>query len=132
MRFTLFQKNIFASLVFLVVLSTTQVKAQQLSTNILINACNEAENGACIGYIQGTIDGLRWASSYAAFKSGARESQKIVALENSILDACIPRSLIGSQLQETALKYMRNNPERWHEPPYTVIHTALIDAFPCR
>lgn len=114
-----------------VLLSVAPVEAQGVSGNLIIDACNEDPNGLCLSYIAGAIDGMRWASDIAAFRSGATEAQAMRNLAESLLGACTPPTSTAGQLSAVALNYMRNHPENWHEPAVVLIHRALMDAFPC-
>ncbi len=105
-----------------------------VSTNVILDACSSEDEGAnamCFGYITGAIHGMNWASDAAAIQSGVTGGKAMREQANTFLGACSPQAALGNQLYEVALQYMRNNPQRWHEPAVTVIHKALMEAFPC-
>lgn len=107
---------------------------EAVSTKILLDACSSEEEGAksmCFMYISGAIDGMLWASDVAAIQSGETVAKAMREQANTFLGACTPQAVLGKQRYEVALQYMRNNPQRWHEPAVTVIHKALMEAFPC-
>ena len=129
----MFRTGIFMSVAATLLLSVSAVDAQQLSGNVIIDVCNEDPNGGnCLGFIVGTIDGMRWAADVAAMRSGATEAQAMRNLAETLLGACTPPTSTGGQLSAVALKYMQNHPENWHEPAVVLIHRALMEAFPCR
>lgn len=127
----MFRLGILLGVAATLLLSVSPVGAQGVSGNAIIDVCNEDPNGSCLSYIAGTIDGMRWASDVAAFRSGGTEAQAMRDLGESLLGACTPPSATGGQLSAVALKYMQNHPENWHEPAVVLIHRALMDSFPC-
>lgn len=107
----------------------------QVSANAILDAClsegDEIANAMCRFYIVGSIDGLRWGAEAAGIQSGITDAQAMLDQAHRFLSACTPEAATSNQLYEVALKYMRNHPERWHEPAIHLIHLALKDAFPC-
>lgn len=112
----------------------TSAQSQGVTVNLLIDGCNSSDPAAqslCGGYINGTIDGLKWAGDVAAFELGFTEGRAMREQGKILVNACIPDSATGGQLYEVALQFMRSNPQIWHQPAVTVIHQSMMDAFPC-
>ena len=122
-----------AALIATLQMNASPVEAQGVSGNILIDACQSADEGAkamCFGYISGAIEGLKLGADAAAYNSGLT-GQAMRDQANESLGACIPAEATGSQTYEVALQYMRNNPQSWHEPAIGLIFRGVVDAFPC-
>jgi hypothetical protein len=68
--------------------------------------------GACIGYIIGTYDSIKW-------------------VEESDLPSCPPDAMTGKQLISIVEKYLEEAPQLLHYPAYPLIAGALKKAFPC-
>lgn len=45
---------------------------------------------------------------------------------------CTPQSVTVGQLQAVVEKYLRANPEQWHERASVAVTAALASAFPCK
>lgn len=86
-----------------------------------------------------------WAASYAKMTSGDAEvGEKAEAMSfiayvigiaeanNSAGKICIPEHTNGGQLAEVANNYMRANPDRWDEPAFQLISTALAETYKCK
>jgi hypothetical protein len=113
--------------------NASPVEAQVVSGNILIDACQSTDEGAkamCFGYITGAIEGLKLGADAAAYNSGLT-GQAMRDQANEFLGACIPQEATGGQTYEVALQYMKNNPQRWHEPAIGLIFSGVLVAFPC-
>lgn len=109
------------------------VSAQSLSANTLLKGClNKEENAVCTAYINGALSGMQWSSDVAAFNSGFTEPMKMRAQAQVLFGACVPQEATGNQLYEVILKYIQNRPKDWHEPAISLIHRAIVDAYPCK
>lgn len=86
-----------------------------------------------------------WAASYVKNTMGEAElGQKAEAMSfityvigiaeayNAAGRICMPEHTNGGELAEVANNYMRANPDRWHEPGFQLINTALVEAYKCK
>jgi len=111
--------------------------AETVSGNELLSACEAqddlAQTGFCVGYLIGTIEGLRLGTSlpFLATMQDAPLSDKIAAGE-TVFGACIPPEANYNQHKDIAVAYMKTHPETRHEAARGLILTALREAFPCQ
>jgi hypothetical protein len=77
--------------------------------------------GVCLGKIEGALDGIEMARGYYSASSGK-------ALPPFI---CPPESVTREQQLRIVVKYLKENPEKLHEPEVTSIALAMAFAFPC-
>lgn len=51
----------------------------------------------------------------------------------SALDMICPStSITGGQVSAIVTKYLKDNPEKWNEAAINLVHSALMNAFPCK
>ncbi|WP_299491282.1 Rap1a/Tai family immunity protein [uncultured Shewanella sp.] len=67
-------------------------------------------------YSQGVIDGMLIAPMYGAPK-----------LNLAVLEQCT-KGMTGKQLVAIFNKYLKSNPEIWHESMHTIIYRAMFEA----
>jgi len=67
------------------------------------------------GYIMGLVDGFFVAPLMGAPKA------KLVPIEKCV------EGMSDEQLNAIFLKYLRNNPERWHQSAHTAFYTAIVE-----
>ena len=110
-------------------------KGQGINANELIRVCDgEYENAEaiCKMYIWGAIEGMQLGADASAFNSGFTEDQAMRDHAETLLGVCDPDMVTRGQQFEVVQRYIRNNPQNWHQPSIILIHRALMDAFPCR
>ena len=78
-------------------------------------------DGFCRGYVGGVIDGFDCA---AIVGQAARHETMTGAF-------CIPAEVTLGQKYRVATKFMRDHPEKTHEPTNLLIVQAITEAFPC-
>jgi hypothetical protein len=120
-----------------VVLWASPVASQTSQGNDLLEACSMPDNlaaeGYCIGYVVGAIEGMKLgAVSVLAFIAPEQSGvEHLDRMSNIALNFCIPADASNRQLVEVVVKYLRENPETRHETARTLIHSALVESFPC-
>lgn len=84
--------------------------------NLLLEYCQKSEN-ACIGYIQGVVDG-----QLAAITGTSRD-----------VAYCIPDGSTTGQVKDVVVGYLTKHPESRHELAGILVAAALAQAWPqCR
>src|SRR5258708_480229 len=73
---------------------------------------------ACASYIQGFLDAT------------SAEDEILTAVPRGA-EMCLPKSATYRQHTLVVLKYLRDHPERLHEPRGTLALEALVLAYPC-
>lgn len=124
-----------ASVIFATILLPVGAKSQGINANELIRVCDgEYENAEaiCKMYIWGAIEGMKLGADASAFNSGFTEDQAMRDHAETLLGVCDPETATRGQQFEVVQRYIRNNPQNWHQPSIILIHRALMDAFPCR
>lgn len=48
------------------------------------------------------------------------------------LSVCLPPGTTYDQTYSVVAKYLKDNPEKWHLPPFLLTSSALNEAFPCQ
>lgn len=66
-------------------------------------------------YIMGLVDGLFLAPLVRAPKA------KVIPIEKCV------EGMTDEQLNAIFLKYLRNNPERWHQSAHAAFYTAIVE-----
>jgi hypothetical protein len=81
------------------------------SGNDLVADCQlkiPVAEGYCYGYVHGAHDAL-----------------------GMITEFCSPDDVVGKQLVDIVMKYLKENPENLHYNAASLVTSALIRAFPC-
>lgn len=81
--------------------------------------------GIVLGYVRGTLDADRWAYQYTLLIRQAGKSQEPIPL------ICPPGGATTEQALEIVLKYLRERPERWHEPAESAVRHSLLLVWSC-
>ncbi len=90
--------------------------------NDLQPLCEKKSTSAiCLFYIQGSIDGM------ILVNAGSKASGNS---KNDLF--CLPENASNAQLQDVAVKYMKENPEIRHEPASMIIYRSLRSNYPCK
>jgi hypothetical protein len=92
--------------------------------NDLVASCSatsEFESGACIGFIQGVINGF---NSGAIVQHGRGNEQR------SIFDLCVPNGVTTGQTTKVILAYADKHPEQLHYPADVIVTKAVSEAWP--
>lgn len=91
----------------------------------------------CLGYLQATQDILftREINLAVIATTGVTligpDKEKAYAFD-TLQVACIPYDASPLQLGRVLLKWLRDHPERLHEPPIILVLDSLKAAFPCK
>jgi len=72
-------------------------------------------DGFIRGYTMGVIDALLI---------------RVPLIPNAIA-FCVPSEVSGNQVRDITVKYLKDHPEKRHLAADVLIHTAMIEAFPC-
>jgi hypothetical protein len=106
-------------------------KAQSPFTGMMLReACTAGNAGdqlgehICLMWITGFVQGMYWSQELADFKNLPKASCLPVSSEGT--------GVTGEQARLIVEKYMRDHPERLHQPARAVAGTALVLAFPCK
>lgn len=78
----------------------------------------------CLGFLQGVIGGVTLIDGVRGGKVNANTPHLFGAF-------CIPESATLLQGWDVVLKFLREHPERRHEPAANLVSLALFQAFPC-
>ena len=124
-----------ALVVFATLLLPVGAKGQGINANELVRVCDgEYENAEaiCKMYIWGAIEGMQLGADASAFNSGFTEDEAMRDHAQTLLGVCDSETVTRGQQFEVVQRYIRNNPQSWHQPSVILIHRALMEAFPCR
>jgi Ssp1 endopeptidase immunity protein Rap1a len=92
--------------------------------------------GWCAGYLDATEDATSLAQIHLAMAAkmgmtlSGPDQVKAYAM-GSLVFACIPEKAPTSQLARVLVKWLREHPERLHEPKSILVQDAFKNAFPC-
>jgi hypothetical protein len=92
--------------------------------NDLVASCSatsEFESGACIGFIQGVING---------FNSGTTVQHVRSVEQHAVFDLCVPNGVTNGQLTKVVLAYTDKHPEQLHYPADIIVTKAIGEAWP--
>lgn len=102
--------------------------------NLLLQQCKDAltvldggvgksafGGGVCLGKIDGALDGIEMSRGYYSGLSGKTLPPFI----------CRPETVTKEQQLRIVVKYLKENPEKLHEPEVSSIALAMAFAFPC-
>jgi Rap1a immunity proteins len=92
--------------------------------NDLVASCSstsEFESGACVGFIQGVING---------FNSGAIVQHGRGNEQHPILDLCVPNGVTNGQATKVILAYADKHPAQLHYPADVIVTKAISEAWP--
>lgn len=116
----------------------TKSHATNLDGEALLKICNNlpAHLGTdyCDGYLSGIADGSIFAIVAAIRRIYGNDisNQQAQELIQDVQGACLPEGNTAEQLKAVILRYIQNNPSRWHVHAAILSTEALQDAFPCR
>jgi hypothetical protein len=77
---------------------------------------------ACIGYVSGFTSGVEFGTAFVEDKAGKKVRGPF----------CRPDEVENGQLIRVALKFIRDNPERAHQPTSWLLMDAFGKAYPCK
>lgn len=92
--------------------------------------------GWCVGYLQATQEHIvNWRMS-AGIQLMAQEGQgkmssPFIRADETFVNTCIPNKASVAQLARVVVKWLREHPEKLHEPKSFLVMEALKDNFPC-
>ncbi len=82
--------------------------------NQLLAKCqgDTTNRGFCLGYVEGVAD----------------------ALDDPVegIRACIPIGVIGGQVNDVVITWLKANPSKRHYAAHSLVAAALSEAFPCK
>ena len=117
-------------------ISALPVSAEPLTGNQLLTICGDDTDlsipGAayCMGFIEGTIGGIEWGTSFPLFADGG-DDKTVYAKRDAILGFCLPDGATVAQYRDISVKFLRDRPEQRHKSAIGLIHMAMREAFPC-
>lgn len=115
-------------------LLATPAVADNLTGNELLSICSstddQAQNGFCLGYVTGVIEGMKWGVATPLLMSGkaAAEADRSGSI---LLGFCNPEDATLGQYQDVVILYLRNHPSERHNSARILTQLALREAFPC-
>lgn len=104
--------NIFNKLAVVLLFSGFHLVANAILAEGLLRACKSGD-AFCGGYIWSYVD----------------QARTNVELVKSF---CIPSEVSLYQSQRVVEKYIESHPEKLHQVAWVTVHTALMEAFPCK
>tara|TARA_R110002126_G_scaffold222375_1_gene367559 strand:- start:129 stop:515 length:387 start_codon:yes stop_codon:yes gene_type:complete len=110
----------------------------QIAGNDIAAACDHIKEadvraGYCIGYIAGAWEGMKRGTAQVVMLSDpGKTAAEVDASTNALLGICMPVEVEHSQIVDVFLKYLDDTPSQRHFPARSLLHSALLDAFPCR
>ena len=108
--------------------------AQSIDGNALMEMCegsSEAESAFCWGYVFGANDGGMYTALEVLQKTNDGKVPSTAEI-SSLLGYCTPNAVTSQQMVDIFVSYLRENPERRHQPAQVLFTNAMTDAFPCR
>lgn len=120
---------------FATLLLPVGVKGEGFTAEMLISGCDsedKSEQAACHTFIMGAVEGMKWGADISAFNSGFTEEKAMRDRAQKLLGVCDPETVTRRQQLAVVLRYIRDNPQRWHQSSIGLIYSALVEAFPCR
>jgi hypothetical protein len=88
-----------------------------MSANKLLSLCESdsvADQNVCVGYVLGVTDAAQMLDS-----------------ETNMRRYCLSKNVTSSQLEKTAVTYMKDNSQQLDKPASYYVLVALRTAFPC-
>lgn len=119
-------------------LAATPAKADNITGNMLLDACTApndlAKAGFCTGYVLALNEGLRFGVAYAAITAGIQpeNASDLNQFSEGILRYCLFGTVEIGQMSDVIVKYLQEHPETRHETARYLSLTALQEAFPCQ
>ena len=114
------------------------VESTKQDGNKLLNYCSQAvkdtEPGTaeehfkiawCLGYIYGFKDGFDGLALVSA-----KDDTDFTKLRHSYI--CFPEGSTIDQAIRVLVKFLKDHPERLHQPSFTLAEEAFAEAFPCQ
>lgn len=112
---------------------------QSITGNELLRACEAQDlgilDGFCTGYILGAWEGMSWGTFAVFHIIGAGPAEGGTEAANdfmeTILQACPHADVENSQLVDVVTRHLVAHPEIRQQSARSLIHVALMEAFPC-
>lgn len=108
---------------------------QTIDGNVLHTACSSGVSemaGYCAGYVVGVSEGMRLGTAFPMIVAGQMDMAKVNTISDAILLYCLEDSVQNSQLIDVFRAYLRDHPEKRHQPARSLLLMSLQEAFPCR
>lgn len=104
--------------------------------NALFEACENtnvsAAQGFCLGYIVGSMEGLRYGTSLPFVAAGnLADNSELNTTVEVFLGMCPASEVEYGQHRDLVVKYLKANPEIRHQSARALILEAGQKAFPC-
>lgn len=110
--------------IFLLISISAPVYAGFISVNKLVKYMREFEK-----VNTGSKDiNYHYANRYVSYVIGVYDTLELYGI---IYNPLIAKTSQG-QIASIVAKFLKNNPERWHEPAADLVRDVLIKAFPCK
>jgi len=92
-----------------------------VSSPVTTDSVNNLEAGLCIGLVRGVMATMQmW------------QVERYTMKEQMDMHGCIPHQVEDSGAIKVVLKYLNDHPDRLHLDDTILIHTALLDEYPCK
>ena len=121
--------------VFLVVsvlcVSPTKLQAKEdiYSGNYWLNQCSDSEDLHKTTFCVGLVVGLRMMTgTFLAGNTFFEIGGDLIPVQPS----CEPEGVTNGQVRDVYVAYLKNHPERRHEPAQGLWINAMQEAFPCK
>ena len=88
-----------------------------MTSNKFLSLCESdliTEQNVCVGYVLGVVDAAQMLDE-----------------ESSLRRYCLPDNVASSQLEQTAVKYLNDNPDQLGKSASYNLLISLRQAFPC-
>jgi hypothetical protein len=114
-------------LVGLVLIGTLQRSQSTTLGSNVVEKCKNLDDGDptfskgfCAGFVSGVMDGIVYM-----------EVRRVKSISEVRLPYCLPEQVNNGQIIAVFVKYLKANPEQWHEPAAVLLVDSLSGAFPC-
>lgn len=105
-----------------------------LTGNQLLEICGAsddlAQQGFCIGYTVGVVEGMKWGVGGPMLRAG-KTTEEANKMTEALLSFCVPEGATWGQYRDVVIGYLERNPQDRHGSARLLAQLALVEAFPC-
>jgi hypothetical protein len=108
-------------------LSSVQEARADILGTYLIESCeskSESSRIFCLSFIHGAFVGYGWGTYKQALATDTYENPNVTI--------CAPAESVAGQWERVVKKWLKEHPERLHEPAIILIVDAMRETFPCK